>query len=190
MFDKKVTLTIPEDRKVIKKRIGGKEIEMYDYILESEILYCLRETLDLYTQDTFTMDKSVYTTPIELYANMDILVIQLCTNIDISNIAFDEMCKLGVHEFLEKNLKGYGTLKNAVAIGVQHIHTIKILEIIGKMATIDELEETTKELSDIMENGLPDNVRDLVMVQIAENPQIAEVFNNLTNGVGSNGLNE
>jgi hypothetical protein len=176
MFDKKVSLEIPDERKIIKKRIGGKEIQMYDAIEENEIILAVGQALSSYSKDTFQNDKDMYLTPIELYANLDILITQLCTNIDVENFDFNSMCSLGLHDFLKKNLKGYSIAENAVKIGVQHVHTYKTLEVLDHVASIDELEENEEKLKILLEDGIPENVRDLILAQLVDSPSVGKFY--------------
>lgn len=179
MFDKKVTLKIPEERTTLKKRIGGREVLLYESMTEEEMIYTIQSCMSIYYDDNFTDNKDAFITPIELFANLDITVLQLCTNIDISNIRFEELCKLNIHTFLKNNIGGFALLEEAVLVGVQHIHTMKMLEGIDHIASIDEVQQTEENLKDMIENGVPENVRELMMAQIAENPGMVELFEKL-----------
>lgn len=191
MFDKKVTLTIPEERKVLKKRIGGREIQIYDSLTNDEIVFCVNESLKLYNQDTFEEDVDMNITPVELYANLDILVLQVATNVDVTDFDFEIMCGLGIHDFLKNNIKGYSLIESAIIVGVQHVHTCKMLEGIEHIATIDELEETTENFDKMIKDGIPENVKDLVMANMVENPALQKIYDELNSMVlKNNGTNK
>lgn len=193
MFEEKVELKIPTTRISKKKRFGGREVLMYESVTQSEILYCVSSGLETYSKSTFEDDSDAFVTPVELYANVDIALAQLCTNIDVESIDFDGYCALGLHEFLKENLDGYDIIEKAIIIGVQHIHTVKMLEGLDHIASIDELEETEGNVRDMVENGIPENVRDLVLAKIADDPSITKFyqeFNQAILGEGENGLNE
>lgn len=193
MFEEKVELIIPKERKVLNKVFGGKKVNVYETLTQQEILLCLSNSLSAYNTSTFMEDGDIFVTPVELYANVDITLAQLCTNIDMTNFSFDDYCAVGLHEFLKNNVKGYDIIEQSVRIGVQHIHTIKMLEGLDHVATIDELEQTEGNVRDMLDNGIPENVRDLVMAKIADDPSIGkfyEEFNKAILGDEADGLNE
>lgn len=193
MFDKKVTLKIPEERTVRKKRLGGKEILMYEYMTEAEMVYCMKETISIYYNDNFVANEDAFITPLELFSNLDILALQLCTNVDIADIAFEELLALDAHKFLKNSLGGFEELEKSVMIGVQHVHTMKMLEGLDHVASIDDIEQSMTDVQSILEDGAPEQVKDLLMTQIANNPILSDFYNKVAEikeREEENGLNE
>lgn len=180
MFDKKVKLIIPEERKVIKKRFCGKEVSLYESMTKEEILYCLDDTINIYYTNTYEKNHDAFLTPSEMYANLDILVMQLCTNIDIEGMDFETMCKIGVHDFLKDNIKNYDLMSNTLHILAIQTNIIKVLNGINNIASLDDLDYTERNLKGMLENGVPENVVNLIMAYVADNPSIANLYNSLT----------
>lgn len=179
MFKEKVLLSIPEKRDVAIKVLAGRRIKIYKYMSKEEVLYCVKESIKIYEEDTFNGETDMFVTPTELVANTDIMVTQLCTNIDVQNLDFGTMCQIGLHDFLKANIIGYSIVEDVVRTCVQHIHTAKLLEGIGNFATEDNLKKAEDNLGDMLKTGAPENVKDLIMAQIANNPAIADVYKNL-----------
>lgn len=176
MFEQKITLKIPEERVVRKKRFGGREILMYESMTESEMVYCMKEIISIYYNDNFISNEDSFVTPLELFSNLDILALQLCTNVDVTNIGFEELLSLDAHRFLKNGLSGFSELEKSAMIGVQHVHTMKMLEGLDHIASIDELEETEENVKEMLKNGPPENVRDLVLSKLADDPSIAKFY--------------
>ncbi len=180
MFKEKVLLTIPEQKEVVGKMFGGRKIKIYKTISKEEIKYCIDEAMKIYQSDTFGDNKDMYITPVELLMNIDMLVTQLCTNIDTQNLDISAMCNLGLHDFLKKNITNYSIIEQAMNISVQHIHTMKLLEGIGKFVSTEDIETSETKLKEMLENGVPENVRDLIMAQVVNDPAVAKLFSKLS----------
>ena len=70
---------------------------------------------------------------------------------------------------------------------------MKMLEGLDHVASIDDIEQSMTDVQSILEDGAPEQVKDLLMTQIANNPILSDFYNKVAEikeKEEENGLNE
>ena len=186
----KVKININKDLKEIVK-LGDVSVEIRRWLNIDEVAYIIDETCSYFKQliGDGQNDAVVLTAT---FAKMDMLIALLATNVDLTDLDADEVGSSGLFNIVKANLYNYDMIKNAVVVGASMIGDSFIIEQMGNIASLDDLEKAQNQIEGFMnkeENS--DKVKVLIETMLANNPALANELDNLSSkGDVANGVKE
>ena len=174
-----------------KVMLGEQEIEIKPWIEADEALYIISDVLEKTRQNILNKSDD----HIVLYwaiAQMNMLIAQFATNIDLEDVDIESLGKTGIFKLLEENVTNYNMIKDMVIVGLEMLFNGLILDKLSDVASLDDLENANDKIEKYMtSNENSDKVKSLIEVMLANNPRLASELDKMnTPGDGKDGGNE
>ena len=177
-MEERVKIRINKQADVVAK-IGNTPVFIKRWLNIDEVAYIIDETCSYFKQliSDGQNDAVVLTST---FAKMDMLTAFLATNVDLTDLDADEVGSTGLFNLVRENLYNYDMIKNAVIVGTSMIGDSFIIEQMGNVASLDDLEKAQNQIEGFMnkdENS--DKVKFLIEAMLANNPALANELDNL-----------
>lgn len=155
-------------------KIGDASVKIKSWINSDEVAYIVNDVLYNF-KETIQQEEDAVAL-VGALLRMDLLIVALATNLDINELTADEVGATGLFNAIHEKVLNYGLIKDAVISGMNIAGDGIIVDKIGDMATVEELEKTTEQIKEQFEAN-PEKANELVKIMLANNPALAKELN-------------
>jgi hypothetical protein len=126
-------------------------------------------------------------------AKMNMLIVALATNIDVEDVDADTIGEAGIFNIVKEKVLNYNSIKDAVIAGTNMVGNGLIIEQLGNIVSLDDLQKAETQIEGYMNNDeYSEKIKGLIEVMLANNPRIADELGKTlsSNGDDENDRNE
>lgn len=169
-------------------KIGEQTIKIKPWLSLGEMVYIVENVCD-YGKELILAGKSDAVVLISALAKMEMLITALSTNIDMNDIEADELGEAGVFNIIREKVLNYDLIKTAIISGLGMLGDGLIIQQLGNIASIDDLEKAQEKIDTYMHDETKsEQVKQLIEIMLANNPKVAnELDKAIPSGDDDNG---
>lgn len=168
-------------------KIGDTTIKIIPWLESKYIAFVIGETLKTFKKSIEAGDNDETTLTVSLLT-MEMLLVEVATNLDITDLSADDIGATGLFNAIHEKLLNYDTIKSAVLAGMDMVGDGLIANALEKNAPEKSLEEMKEMLEDYKTS---EKIQGLIETMLANNPYLAkELEKTLTPSGEENGNQE
>lgn len=169
-------------------KIGEQTIKIKPWLSLGEMVYIVENVCN-YGKELILAGKSDAVVLISALAKMEMLITALSTNIDMDDIEADELGEAGVFNIIREKVLNYDLIKTAIISGLGMLGDGLIIQQLGNIASIDDLEKAQEKIDTYMHDETKsEQVKQLIEIMLANNPKVAnELDKTIPSGDDDNG---
>lgn len=168
-------------------KIGDTTIKIIPWLESKYIAFVIGETLKTFKKSIEAGDNDETTLTVSLLT-MEMLLVDVATNLDITDLSADDIGATGLFNAIHEKLLNYDTIKSAVLAGMDMVGDGLIANALEKNAPEKSLEEMKEMLEDYKTS---EKIQGLIETMLANNPYLAkELEKTLTPSGEENGNQE
>lgn len=168
-------------------KIGDTAIKILPWLESKYIAFVIGETLKTFKKSIEAGDNDETTLTVSLLT-MEMLLVEVATNLDITDLSADDIGATGLFNAIHEKLLNYDTIKSAVLAGMDMVGDGLIANALEKNAPEKSLEEMKEMLEDYKTS---EKIQGLIETMLANNPYLAkELEKTLTPSGEENGNQE
>ena len=155
-------------------KIGDSSIKIKPWLNMNEVVFIADESC-AYFKDLIAQNQGDAIALAFTIAKMNMLIVALATNLDIEDIEADVLGAAGIFNIIEEKVLNYNMIKDIVIAGTHMIGNGLIIEQLGNIASLDDLQKAENQIEDYMHNDeYSDKIKGLIEVMLANNPKVAD----------------
>ena len=168
-------------------KIGDTTIKIIPWLESKYIAFVIGKTLKTFKKSIEAGDNDETTLTVSLLT-MEMLLVEVATNLDITDLSADDIGATGLFNAIHEKLLNYDTIKSAVLAGMDMVGDGLIANALEKNAPEKSLEEMKEMLEDYKTS---EKIQGLIETMLANNPYLAkELEKTLTPSGEENGNQE
>ena len=116
---------------------------------------------------------------------MNLCLCYLTTNIDIDDIAYEDLYAMGVFKAIEETLINYNEIKNLIILCVSLIYDYVIYGILEQLPTTKEMTKNLQEIKEAFTSN-PEKAKEFANIVVANHPELkgfGEIFEKFLNNL-------
>lgn len=183
MFEEKIKLNPVEIDNVVEKEICGQkfkfnkylETQYYGFIIDE----CIHKFLEIGKDTEFANSIRV------IMQTMNICLCYLTTNIDISDIAYDDLNIMGVFKIIEENLINYQEIKDSVLVSFGILFSYMSYDTLRELPTSKQMTENLQEITEVFKSN-PEKAKEYANIVMANHPELqgfGKIFEKILNNL-------
>lgn len=184
MFEEKIKLTPIEIDNVVEKEIYGQKVKFNRYLpldyCRIIINNCIEKFMEINAQE-----KNFTNSVMSITQTMNICLCYLTTNIDIDDIAYEDLYAMNVFSTIEETLINYKEIKETVMTCVGLIFDYVIYNAIEQLPTTKGMVENLSEIKDVFTSN-PEKAKEFANIVISNHPELkgfGEIFEKFLNNL-------
>ena len=169
-------------------KIGDTTIKIIPWLESKYIAFVIGETLKTFKKSIEAGDNDETTLTVSLLT-MEMLLVEVATNLDITDLSADDIGATGLFNAIHEKLLNYDTIKSAVLAGMDMVGDGLIANALEKNAPEKSLEEMKVNI--LIDAETSEKIQGLIETMLANNPYLAkELEKTLTPSGEENGNQE
>lgn len=184
MFEEKIKLNPVKIDNIIEKEIYGQKVKFNKYLPLDYCKFIIDSCIDRFME--VNKDNKDFTTSImSVTQTMNVYLCYLVTDIDMDNIAYEDLYAMGVFSTIEETLINYKEIKDTVMSCIGLMFDYFIYDAIDKLPTAKGMAENLSEIKEVFTSN-PEKAKEFANIVIANHPELkgfGEIFEKFLNNL-------
>ena len=184
MFEEKIKLNVIEIDNTITRNIHGQPVKINKYLDQNSCEFIVNQCLERLV-DVSNDKKNFVSALNSVFQTMNLCLCYLTTNIDIDDIAYEDLYAMGVFKAIEETLINYNEIKNLIILCVSLIYDYVIYGILEQLPTTKEMTKNLEEIKEAFTSN-PEKAKEFANIVVANHPELkgfGEIFEKFLNNL-------
>lgn len=170
MFEEKIKLNVKKVDNVVTKQIYGQEFKFNKYLDQNSCEFVINQCLESFIKKN-NEEMNYITAMNSILQTMNICLCYLTTNIEIDDIAYEDLYIMGVFQTIEETLINYNEIKNTVIACVGLMFDYVIYNALNQLPTNTDMVNNLEQIKEIFESN-PEKAKEFANIIIANHPEL------------------
>lgn len=177
MFEEKIKLDVKKVDNVAIKQIHGQEFKFNKYLDQNSCEFVINQCLESFIKK-INEEKNYIIAINSVLQTMNICLCYLTTNIEIEDVAYEDLYIMGVFKTIEETLINYDEIKNNIIACIEVMFDYVIYNAFEELPTSKEMMNNLKQIKEVFESN-PEKAKEFANIIIANHPELksfGEIF--------------
>lgn len=170
MFEEKIKLDVKKVDNVVTKQIHGQEFKFNKYLDQISCEFVINQCLESFIKKN-NEEMNYITAMNSALQTMNICLCYLTTNIEIEDIAYEDLYIMGIFKTIEETLINYQEIKSAVISCVGLMFDYVIYDALNQLPTNTEMVDNLQKIQEVFKSN-PEKAKEFANIVIANHPEL------------------
>lgn len=170
MFEEKIKLDVKKVDNVVIKQIHGQEFKFNKYLDQNSCEFVINQCLESFIKKN-NEEMNYITAMNSALQTMNICLCYLTTNIEIDNIAYEDLYIMGIFKTIEETLINYQEIETAVISCVGLMFDYVIYNALNQLPTNTEMVDNLQKIQEVFKSN-PEKAKEFANIVIANHPEL------------------
>lgn len=184
MFEEKIKLNPVEIDNVVEKDVYGQKVKFNKYLPLDYCKFIVDSCIERFIKIN-DEKKDFSFSMMSIIQTMNVYLCYLTTNIDMEDIAYEDLCAMGIFSKIEETLINYKEIKEYVTNCTTLIFNYIIYNAIEQLPTTKGMAEDLSTIKEVFESN-PEKAKEYANIVMANHPELqgfGEIFEKFLNNL-------
>ena len=177
MFEEKIKLDIKKINNIVEKEIYGQKFKFNKYLDQNYCEFVINQCLEAFIKNN--NEQANYITAMNsALQTMNICLCYLTTNIEIDDVAYEDLYIMGIFKTIEETLINYQEIKTSVISCIGLMFDYVIYNALNQLPTNTEMADNLQKIQEVFKSN-PEKAKEFANIVIANHPELknfGEIF--------------
>ena len=177
MFEKKIKLNVEKVENVVEKEIYGQKFKFNKYLDQSSCEFVVKQCVEAFIKKN-NEEMDYITAMNSTLQTMNICLCYLTTNIEIDDVAYEDLYIMGVFKTIEETLINYQEIKSIVIACIGLMFNYVVYGALIKLPTTKDMADNLNNIKEFFKSN-PEKAKEFANIIVANHPELktfGEIF--------------